>query len=104
MKASITIKEIQAAEDIALRTVSSLISIPQFYIADYDYINKINIKPVRTEWYIKMKEYKGGKEDRFQRDDQLFQKARDVLPKLTPKLKKKFLDYLVTSLKADFSG
>ena len=51
MKASITIKEIQAAEDIALRTVSSLISIPQFYTADYDYINKINIKPVRTEWY-----------------------------------------------------
>jgi magnesium-protoporphyrin IX monomethyl ester (oxidative) cyclase len=104
MNASITIKEIQLVEDIALRTVSSLIIIPQFYTADHDHINKIKINPVRAELDIKMKEYEGDNKDHFQRDDQLFQKARHVLPKLTPKLKKKFLDYLVTSLKADFSG
>ena len=52
-----------------------------------------------------MKEYEGdNNQDHFQRDEKFAQEVQDLLPKLTPELRKEFLDFLVTSLTSEFSG
>ena len=105
MSASVTIKEIQSAEDAARKAVSSSMISPRFYTTDHDYMNKINIEPVRAEWDMMMKEYEGdNNQDHFQRDEKFNQEVQDLLPKLTPELRKEFLDFLVTSLTSEFSG
>ena len=105
MSASVTIKEIQSAEDAARKAVSSSMISPRFYTTDHDYMDKINIEPVRAEWDIMMKEYEGdNNQDHFQRDEKFTQEVEDLLPKLTPELRQEFLDFLVTSLTSEFSG
>ena len=105
MSASVTIKEIQSAEDAARKAVASSMISPRFYTTDYDYMNRINIEPVRAEWDIMMQEYEGdNNQDHFQRDEKFAQEVKDLLPKLTPELRKEFLDFLVTSLTSEFSG
>ncbi|MCE7506534.1 hypothetical protein LZG75_09830 [Polynucleobacter sp. IMCC30063] len=83
MSASVTIKEIQSAEDAARKAVSSSMISPRFYTTDHDYMNKINIEPVRAEWDMMMKEYEGdNNQDHFQRDEKFNQEVQDLLPKL----------------------
>ena len=105
MSPSVTIKEIHSAEDAARKAVSSSMISPRFYTTDHSYMNNINIEPVRKEWDHMMKEYEGdNNHDHFQRDEQFAQEVQDLLPKLTPELRKEFLDFLVTSLTSEFSG
>jgi magnesium-protoporphyrin IX monomethyl ester (oxidative) cyclase len=100
-----TITEINTLEDAARKAVSSTMISPRFYTTDHDYMNQINIEPVRAEWDIMMKEYEGdNNQDHFIRDDDFAKEVDELLPKLDPELRKEFLDFLVTSLTSEFSG
>lgn len=100
-----TIDTINSAEDAARKAVADSMISPRFYTTDYDYMNQINIEPVRVEWDLMMKEYEGdNNQDHFQRDERFAQEVQELLPKLTPELRQEFLDFLVTSLTSEFSG
>ncbi|BEI42854.1 MULTISPECIES: magnesium-protoporphyrin IX monomethyl ester (oxidative) cyclase [unclassified Polynucleobacter] len=100
-----TITEINTLEDAARKAVSSTMISPRFYTTDHDYMNQINIEPVRAEWDIMMKEYEGdNNQDHFIRDADFAKEVDELLPKLDPELRKEFLDFLVTSLTSEFSG
>lgn len=100
-----TIAEINTLEDAARKAVSSTMISPRFYTTDHDYMNQINVEPVRTEWDIMMKEYEGdNNQDHFIRDADFANEVDELLPKLDPELRKEFLDFLVTSLTSEFSG
>lgn len=100
-----TITEINTLEDAARKAISSTMISPRFYTTDHDYMNQINIEPVRAEWDIMMKEYEGdNNQDHFIRDADFAKEVDELLPKLDPELRKEFLDFLVTSLTSEFSG
>ncbi len=100
-----TITEINTLEDAARKAISSTMISPRFYTTDHDYMNQINIEPVRAEWDIMMKEYEGdNNQDHFIRDTDFSKEVDELLPKLDPELRKEFLDFLVTSLTSEFSG
>lgn len=100
-----TITEINTLEDAARKAVSSTMISPRFYTTDHDYMNQINIEPVRAEWDIMMNEYEGdNNQDHFIRDADFAKEVDELLPKLDPELRKEFLDFLVTSLTSEFSG
>ena len=100
-----TITEMNTLEDAARKAVSSTMISPRFYTTDHDYMNQINIEPVRAEWDIMMKEYEGdNNQDHFIRDADFAKEVDELLPKLDPELRKEFLDFLVTSLTSEFSG
>ena len=100
-----TITEINTLEDAARKAVSSTMISPRFYTTDHDYMNQINVEPVRAEWDIMMKEYEGdNNQDHFIRDADFAKEVDELLPKLDPELRKEFLDFLVTSLTSEFSG
>jgi magnesium-protoporphyrin IX monomethyl ester (oxidative) cyclase len=74
---------------------------PRFYTTDVAAMNRLSIEPVRAEWTKLMKEFEAdtnrghfvkGSDWRFDPDS------------LSPALKKEFLDFLVSSLTAEFSG
>ena len=100
-----TITEINTIEDAARKAVSSTMISPRFYTTDHDYMNQINIEPVRAEWDIMMQEYEGdNNQDHFIRDADFAKEVDELLPKLDSELRKEFLDFLVTSLTSEFSG
>ncbi|MEN9945281.1 MAG: hypothetical protein RLY18_1239 [Pseudomonadota bacterium] len=100
-----TITEINTLEDAARKAISSTMISPRFYTTDHDYMNQINIEPVRAEWDIMMKEYEGdNNQDHFIRDADFAKEVDELLPKMDPELRKEFLDFLVTSLTSEFSG
>lgn len=79
-----TIDTINSAEDAARKAVADSMISPRFYTTDYDYMNQINIEPVRVEWDLMMKEYEGdNNQDHFQRDERFAQEVQELLPKLT---------------------
>lgn len=105
MSSSVTVKEIHSPEDAARKAVASSMISPRFYTTDHDYMNRINIESVRSEWDLMMKEYEGdNNHDHFQRDEKFAEEVKELLPKLTPELREEFLDFLVTSLTSEFSG
>jgi len=74
---------------------------PRFYTTDFDALDRLDVEPVRKEWdqliaELRRDENKG----HFQRDE-----AFDAeLQELPEDLHKEFIDFLVSSVTAEFSG
>ncbi len=74
---------------------------PRFYTTDFDYMDKLDLEPVRSEWDELMKEFDNdANKNHFKRTEQYDAELRPV----PEELHEEFLDFLVSSCTAEYSG
>lgn len=74
---------------------------PRFYTTDFDQLERLDVTPVRREWDQMMAEFKRDvNRDHFERNAQFDAEVRE----LPPALHQEFLDFLISSVTAEFSG
>jgi magnesium-protoporphyrin IX monomethyl ester (oxidative) cyclase len=74
---------------------------PRFYTTDFAALEHIDVAPVRSEWDQMMAEFRRDENgDHFNRNSDF---DREVKP-LPPALHQEFLDFLISSATAEFSG
>ena len=87
--------------DTMLMAQENTILSPRFYTTDFDEMDKINVDPVRAEWEVLMDDFRADpNKGHFRRTDE-FEGATLNLP---DGLRQEFVDFLVSSLTAEFSG
>ena len=75
---------------------------PRFYTTDFDELDRIDVTPVRAEWDQLIAEMRSDpNKGHFKRDENWDQVRLEDLPE---GLRKEFVDFLVSSLTAEFSG
>jgi magnesium-protoporphyrin IX monomethyl ester (oxidative) cyclase len=74
---------------------------PRFYRTDYAAMSRLNVQPLRHEWQQLLDEFRAdGNRNHFERDA-TFEQERQALP---PELQQEFIDFLISSVTAEFSG
>lgn len=74
---------------------------PRFYRTDFEAMDRINLDAVRDDWNKLMQEFRDDtNKNHFKRDEQYDAERRE----LSPELEKEFLDFLVSSVTAEYSG
>jgi len=75
---------------------------PRFYTTDFAELDKINVSSVRAEWEPLLAEMRADpNQGHFYRNEKWQVPSLESLP---PGLRKEFIDFLVSSLTAEFSG
>jgi magnesium-protoporphyrin IX monomethyl ester (oxidative) cyclase len=83
------------------RAKQSTVLTPNFYKTDYAAMDRIDLSPVESEWEAMMDEFrKDANIEHFDRDRD-FRAEVDALP---PALREEFLEFLVSSCTAEYSG
>jgi len=83
----------QAQEDTVLS--------PRFYTTDFDELDRTDVTPVRTEWDELIAEMRADpNKDHFKRSNEWKSELREM----PPALRKEFIEFLVSSVTAEFSG
>jgi len=94
------IKSAKQADTNAIAAEDAILS-PRFYTTDFKQLDALDVSPVRREWDQLISEMREDRNrDHFRRD-----KAFDLkLEELPEGLRQEFVDFLVSSLTAEFSG
>jgi magnesium-protoporphyrin IX monomethyl ester (oxidative) cyclase len=89
-----------AADATRSAEANTLLS-PRFYKTDYAALERLNIEAVRGEWEQMIAEFKrDANRSHFERDASFDAEVRT----LPPELRQEFLDFLISSVTAEFSG
>lgn len=92
---------IRTTEDATRRAEANTLLTPRFYRTDFDAMDRIDVTPVRAEFDALMAEFERDvNRDHFERTPQFAAEVRD----LPPALRQEFLDFLISSVTAEFSG
>jgi magnesium-protoporphyrin IX monomethyl ester (oxidative) cyclase len=92
---------IRTTEDATRRAEADTLLTPRFYRTDYAALDRIDLTPVRAEWDQLMAEFRrDNNRHHFERDQQFADEVRE----LSPGLRAEFVEFLVSSCTAEFSG
>ena len=90
------------SDDTARMALEDTVVIPRFYTTVFDDLDKIDVTPVRAEWDRLIAEMKSDPNRYHFKKDERWEKIS--LADLPEDLRKEFIDFLVSSLTAEFSG
>jgi magnesium-protoporphyrin IX monomethyl ester (oxidative) cyclase len=96
--------DITTAADTTGTTATALddkLLTPKFYRTDYSALNRIDVSPVRREWDAMMQEYERDENHAHFRQEVDFDAE---VHGLSPELREEFIDFLVSSITAEYSG
>jgi len=92
---------IGSTEDATRRANTETLLSPRFYTTDFDAMNRIDVTGLGSQWDDLMKEFeRDDNADHFERNEQFTREIRA----LAPELQQEFLDFLISSVTAEFSG
>ncbi|WP_295885350.1 magnesium-protoporphyrin IX monomethyl ester (oxidative) cyclase, partial [uncultured Thiohalocapsa sp.] len=91
----------QPANDAAQLAGEETLLTPRFYKTDYAAMDRLDVGPVREAWDALMAEFEADVNRGHFRQDEAFQAEVKALP---PALRAEFLDFLISSVTAEFSG
>jgi magnesium-protoporphyrin IX monomethyl ester (oxidative) cyclase len=92
---------IQTGPEATRKAEANTLLSPRFYKTDYAALEKFDATPVRAEWDQLMAEFKRDiNADHFERDAVFDAEVKE----LPPDLHQEFLDFLISSVTAEFSG
>jgi magnesium-protoporphyrin IX monomethyl ester (oxidative) cyclase len=92
---------LKAKNTTELAATTTVLS-PRFYTTDFDALDKMDVSPVRAEWDKLLEEMRDDPNKTHFRRTEEWDKVS--LEDLEPGLRKEFVDFLVSSLTAEFSG
>ncbi len=98
MEATLTIA---TADEATRRAQADTLLTPRFYTTDFAAMDRIDVTPVRAEWDQLMAEFQSdANRNHFERTDEFADEVRE----LPPALRAEFIEFLVSSVTAEFSG
>ena len=90
------------SNDTMTQAQENTILSPRFYTTDFDALDRLDVTPVRAEWDALIAEMRDDpNKGHFKRDENWDKVSLEDLPE---GLRKEFVDFLVSSLTAEFSG
>jgi magnesium-protoporphyrin IX monomethyl ester (oxidative) cyclase len=92
---------VNSASDATRKAEANSLLSPRFYTTDFEALEQVDVAAVRPEWVQLMEEFKRDtNRDHFERNP-AFRAEREQLP---DDLHQEFLDFLISSITAEFSG
>ncbi len=90
-----------APNETTTRARENTLLSPRFYTTDFAAIDAVDVEPIRADWDALMEEFRGDSNvDHFQRPEGF----EDEIHDMPEALYNEFLDFLVSSVTAEFSG